>query len=34
MFIKILFESEIDFKSNIKEITKMSLEHDYNINDG
>ncbi len=34
MFIKIPFESEIDFKSNIKEITKMSLEHDYNINDG
>ncbi len=34
MFIKIPFESEIDFKSNIREITKMSLEHDYNVNDG
>lgn len=34
MFIKIPFESEIAFKTNISEITKMSLEHDYNVNDG
>ncbi len=34
MFIKIPFESEIVFKTNISEITKMSLEHDYNVNDG
>ena len=33
MFIKIPFESEISFKTNISEITKMSLEHDFNIND-
>ena len=33
MFIKIPFESDIPFKTNISEITKMSLEHDYNIND-
>lgn len=33
MFIKIPFESEITFKTNISEITKMSLEHDFNIND-
>ena len=33
MFIKIPFESTIDFKTNIYEITKMSLEHDYNVND-
>lgn len=33
MFIKIPFESEIEFKTNISEITKMSLEHDYNVND-
>lgn len=33
MFIKIPFESEIPFKTNISEITKMSLEHDFNIND-
>ena len=34
MFIKIPFESEIEFKTNISEITKMSLEHDFNVNDG
>jgi len=34
MFIKIPFEQEIEFKTNVNEITKMSLEHDYNINDG
>ncbi len=34
MFIKIPFESEIEFKTNIFEITKMSLEHDFNVNDG
>jgi len=34
MFIKIPFESEIEFKNNISEITKMSLEHDFNVNDG
>lgn len=33
MFIKIPFESKIDFKTNISEIIKMSLEHDYNVND-
>ena len=33
MFIKIPFSKEIDFKTNISEITKMSLEHDYNVND-
>jgi len=33
MFVKIPFESEITFKSNISEITKMSLEHDFNVND-
>lgn len=33
MFIKIPFENEISFKTNISEITKMSLEHDYNVND-
>ncbi len=33
MFIKIPFESEIKFKTNISEITKMSLEHDFNVND-
>lgn len=33
MFVKIPFESEIKFKTNISEITKMSLEHDFNIND-
>lgn len=33
MYIKIPFESEIPFKTNISEITKMSLEHDFNIND-
>jgi len=33
MYIKIPFESEIPFKSNISEITKMSLEHDFNVND-
>lgn len=33
MFIKIPFESEIPFKTNISEITKMSLEHDFNVND-
>ena len=31
MFIKIPFEKEIEFKTNISEITKMSLENDYNI---
>ncbi len=31
MFIKIPFESAIPFKTNISEITKMSLEHDYNV---
>jgi len=34
MFIKIPFESIIDFKTNISEITKMSLEHEFNVNDG
>ena len=34
MFIKIPFESNIEFKTNISEITKMSLEHDFNVNDG
>lgn len=34
MFIKIPFESLIEFKTNISEITKMSLEHDFNVNDG
>lgn len=33
MFIKIPFESEIEFKNNICEITKMSLEHDFNISE-
>lgn len=33
MFIKIPFESKIDFKTNIAEITKMSLEHDFNISE-
>ena len=31
MFIKIPFESNIEFNTNISEITKMSLEHDYNV---
>ncbi len=34
MFIKIPFESTIEFKTNISEITKMSLEHDFNVNEG
>lgn len=34
MFLKIPFESEIEFKTNISEITKMSLEHDFNVNEG
>lgn len=34
MFIKIPFESVLDFKTNISEITKMSLEHDFNVNEG
>jgi len=34
MFIKIPFENIIEFKTNLHEITKMSLEHDYNVNDG
>ena len=34
MNIKIPFESEIEFNTNISEITKISLEHDYNVNDG
>ncbi len=34
MYVKIPFESIIDFKTNISEITKMSLEHDYNISEG
>ena len=34
MYVKIPFESTIDFKTNIAEITKMSLEHDYNISEG
>lgn len=34
MFIKIPFENCIEFKTNISEITKMSLEHDFNVNDG
>lgn len=34
MFVKIPFESDLEFKTNISEITKMSLEHDFNINDG
>lgn len=34
MFVKIPFSATIDFKSNISEITKMSLEHDFNVNDG
>jgi len=33
MFIKIPFESAIEFKTRISEITKMSLEHDFNVND-
>lgn len=33
MYIKIPFESEIPFNTNISEITKMSLEHDFNVND-
>jgi len=33
MYIKIPFESELSFKTNISEITKMSLEHDFNVND-
>ncbi len=33
MNIKIPFESEIPFKTNISEITKMSLEHDYNVSE-
>lgn len=33
MFIKIPFESDIPFKTNIYEITKMSLEHDFNVNE-
>ncbi len=34
MFIKIPFESTIDFKTNISEVTKMSLEHDFNVSGG
>lgn len=34
MFIKIPFESEIEFKTNISEITKISLEHEFNVNEG
>jgi len=34
MFIKIPFESIIEFKTKINEITKISLEHDFNVNDG
>ncbi len=34
MFVKIPFESTIEFKTNIYEITKMSLEHEFNVNDG
>ncbi len=34
MFVKIPFESVIPFKTPIYEITKMSLEHDFNVNDG
>ena len=33
MFIKIPFEQEIEFKTNVSEITKISLEHDYNVNE-
>jgi len=33
MFIKIPFENTLEFKTNISEITKMSLEHDFNVND-
>ena len=31
MYVKIPFESTLEFKTNISEITKMSLEHDYNL---
>lgn len=34
MYVTIPFEKEIEFSSNISEITKISLEHDYNLNDG
>ncbi len=34
MYVKIPFESVIPFKTSIYEITKMSLEHDFNVNDG
>ena len=33
MYIRIPFEKEIDFKTNVSEITKMSLEQDFNVND-
>ncbi len=34
MYVKIPFESSIEFKTNISEITKMSLEHDFSVSDG
>ena len=34
LFTKIPFESIVDFKTNSSEITKMSLEHDFFVNDG
>lgn len=33
MDIKIPFESIVDFKTNVYEITKISLEHEYTVND-
>ena len=33
MFIKIPFEKIIEFNTNISEITKISLEHDFNVNE-
>ncbi len=33
MNIQLPFEKDIIFKTKIQEITKISLEHDYNIND-
>ncbi len=34
MFVKIPFENTLEFNTSIYEITKMSLEHEFNVNDG
>ena len=34
MFVKIPFENTLEFNTSIYEITKMSLEHEFNVNEG